>query len=340
MQRALPMRDPVTGFEYPVSWQEKCQSRDQLDDVARGFSVLTASGTVVRRGFTTGTTAAAVCKAALLSLRTEVSSVNIRIPCGLDVEVSVTARNGTAVCRKYAGDYDGDATADLEFVAQAVSGGDGVHLIPGIGIGIFARDTPRFRRGTPAINPAPLACILQAMEGALDACGLPGATVTLSVPKGNEVAKRTLNPRIGIQGGISVLGTTGLVEPWDDHLAASMLERISTADHVVLTTGRIGLRYARLRYPNHEVILVGSHIGDALGTARGEVILFGLPALILKYINPHILDGTGYATIEEFCGSPEFGITARKTLNDFSILFPHAHVVLIDRKGMVIGESL
>jgi cobalt-precorrin-5B (C1)-methyltransferase len=336
---ALLMRDPVTGFEYPASWQEKCQSQDQLDDVARGFSVLTASGTVLRRGFTTGTTAAAACKAAILSLRTEVSSVKIRIPCGLDVEVPVAARDGTASCRKYAGDYPGDATADLLFVAQAVVHGDGVNLVAGAGIGIFVRDTPRFHRGTPAINPAPLACILRSMEEALDACGLSGVTVTVSVPKGEVVAQRTLNPHIGIQGGISVLGTTGLVEPWDDHLAASMLGRISTAHHVVLTTGRTGLRYARLLYPSHEVVLVGSRIGDALAAACGEIILFGLPALILKYINPHILHGTGYATVEEFSASPDFDTTIKKTLDEFFISFPHVHVVLVDRKGTVIGES-
>jgi cobalt-precorrin-5B (C1)-methyltransferase len=339
MQRALPMRDPVTGFEYPASWQEKCQSRDQLDDVARGFSVLTASGMILRRGYTTGTTAAAACKGAILSLQNEVSSVTIRLPCGLEVEVTVTARDGTASCRKYAGDYPNDVTADLEFVAHAVRGGDGVHLVPGSGIGIFARDTPRFRHGTPAINPAPLACILQSMEEALDASGLSGVTVTLAVPQGKEVAQRTLNPLIGIQGGISVLGTTGLVEPWDDHLEASMLERISTAHHVVLTTGRTGLRYARLLYPSHEVVLVGSRIGDALAAAHGEIILFGLPALILKYINPQILHGTGYATVDEFSASPDFDATVRKTLDEFFVSFPHVHVVLVDREGRVTGES-
>ena len=69
------MRDPVTGFLYPKSWQEKVADPRALDLVGQGFAVLTASGTVLRRGYTTGTTAAAACKAAILSLSREVSRV-------------------------------------------------------------------------------------------------------------------------------------------------------------------------------------------------------------------------------------------------------------------------
>ena len=82
---------------------------------------------------------------------------------------------------------------------------------------------------------------------------------------------------MGVEGGLSVLGTTGLVEPWDDHLEESMRERISTSRNMVLTTGRIGIRYARLLYPDHDIILVGGKIGEALDAAKGEATLFGLP---------------------------------------------------------------
>ena len=88
----------------------------------------------------------------------------------------------------------------------------------------------------------PLACILTSIEEAADLQGLSGVRVRLHIPWGSVIAKRTLNPKVGVVGGISILGTTGLVEPWDDHLEESMCQRLSAAHNAVLTTGRIGLR--------------------------------------------------------------------------------------------------
>ena len=313
--------------------------RAGLDLVAQGFAVLTASGAILRRGYTTGTTAAAACKAAILSLKQDVSQVTVRLPCGLVAGVPVIARAGHASCRKYAGGYPADVTAGIEFVAEAVIAPKGLTLEPGPGIGRFSRDTPRYNKGAPAISDAPLACILAAMQDALDATGLSGATVTLSIPEGARIAKKTLNPRVGVEDGISVLGSTGLVEPWDDHLEESVQARVSGAKNVVLTTGRIGLRYSRLLFPDHEVVLVGGRIKEALAAARGNVILCGLPALILKYIEPHILDGTGYATVEELSASPAFLAVAAPVLTRYKKEHPPVKVVLVNRKGTIIGES-
>jgi cobalt-precorrin-5B (C1)-methyltransferase len=333
------MRDPVTGFDYPEAWVKKCSSPDLLILAEEGLAVLTSSGKVIRRGYTTGTTAAAACKAAILSLSGVVTSVPVHLPCGLVVEVPVSGFSGSASCKKFAGDYPDDATAGCEFIAKASSLPEGIQLVPGAGIGRFSRDTPRFKKGEPAISPAPLECILTSMQEAIDQAGLFGARVNLRIPLGAEIAKKTLNPRAGVEGGISVLGTTGLVEPWDDHLLESMRERVSTACNVVLTTGRTGLRYARLLYPDHEVVLVGGKIKEALDAAKGEVILFGLPALILRYINPHILDGTGYATVEEFAGSPAFHPAMQSTLAAFKKEYPHIRVIIVTRDGAITGES-
>ncbi|WAC03991.1 MAG: cobalt-precorrin-5B (C(1))-methyltransferase [Methanoregula sp.] len=333
------MRDPVTGFEYPKEWQDKCRSKKKLGDVKKGLAVLTSSGVVLRRGFTTGTTAAAACKAAVLSLQSDVSSVQITVPCGLIVEVPVTAKGGRASAKKFSGDYPTDATAGCEFIALAKKKEIGIGLVPGRGIGTFARTTPRFSKGTPAINPLPLTCILQSIQEALDQTGFSGITITLSVPKGTEVAKRTLNSRVGVKGGISILGTTGLVEPWDDHLAESMMDRISKSGNIVLTTGRTGLRYARLRYPDHDIVLVGSKIGDALSVARVPVILFGLPALILKFLKPDILNGTGFLTVEELGASPRFGDMTKAILLSCRKTYPAVHVVIVNRDGEIIGET-
>jgi cobalt-precorrin-5B (C1)-methyltransferase len=256
------------------------------------------------------------------------------------VSVPVSGSGGTASCKKFAGDYPDDVTAGCEFIAEAVPRKEGIRFLPGVGIGRFSRDTPRFRKGDPAITPAPLACILTSIEEAASFQGLSGVQVRLRIPRGSVIAKKTLNSRVGVAKGISVLGTTGLVEPWDDHLEESLCERLAAAHHAVLTTGRIGLRYARLMYPDHEIILVGSRIREALAAANGEVILFGLPALILRFIDPDLLKGTGYDTIEEFAQTPGFLPVMQSSLAKFKKESPYVTVVLVNRYGMIMGESL
>jgi cobalt-precorrin-5B (C1)-methyltransferase len=333
------MRDPVSGFDYPEAWAEKCRSPDLLRLVEEGLAVLTSSGTVLRRGFTTGTTAAAACKAAILSLSGDVTAVPVKIPAGLVVSVPVAGCGGNASCKKFGGDYPDDVTAGCEFVAEAVPLKKGIHFLPGEGIGRFSRDTPRYREGDPAISPAPLACILNSIEEAAHKEGLSGIRVRLRIPEGPVIAQKTLNPRVGVIGGISILGTTGLVEPWDDHLEESVCARLSASPDAVLTTGRIGLRYARLLYPDKEIVLVGSRIAEALAAAKGEVTLFGLPALILRFISPDILDGTGYATIEEFAASSGFRPSMKASLEQFKEEYPDVRVVLVNREGRILGET-
>ena len=302
--------------------------------------MLTSSGTILRRGFTTGTTAAAVSKAAVLSLSgNAISSVSLQIPCGLIVKVPVDAQDGKATGKKYAGDYPSDVTAGGIFLAEAYPVVEGIQLEPGEGIGHFVRDTLRYRKGDPAISSISLDCIMSSVQEAMDETALPGVLVKLSIPHGVEIAGKTLNARVGVEGGISILGTTGLVEPWDDHLEESVCGRVSSARRPVITTGRVGLRYARLLYPDDEVILVGGKIGEALDAAAGDVILCGLSALILRHIDPRLLEGTGFATVEEFAASPLFRPVMRRTLAGFKRKRPSVHVVLIDRNGTVIGES-
>lgn len=333
------MKDPITGFEYPGTWVAKCRSPEQLRLVGEGLAVLTASGLVLRRGFTTGTTAAAAAKAAVLSLKADTRAVPVTLPCGITVEVPASGTAGTGTAAKFAGDYPSDVTAGLLFRAEATLRPRDVTVTFGEGIGKFSRDTPRFRKGMPAVSPAALACITGSVQEALESIGASGISVRISAPLGARVAKKTLNPRMGVNDGISVLGTTGLVEPWDDHLTESVTERIAAADRPVLTTGRAGLRFSRLLFPDHEVILVGGKLQEALDSARGDVILCGLPALILRHINPQILEGTGFFTVEELAASPRFPAIARAALEQFRTVRPRVTVILINREGAIIGES-
>ena len=333
------MKDPLTGFEYPGDWILKCISPEQLLLAEEGLGILTSSGTVLRRGFTTGTTAAAAAKAAILSLVADTVTVSITLPCGILVDVPARGHAGTGRSEKYAGDYPSDVTAGLEFRAEACRHAGDITVTFGEGIGRFSRDTPRGQKGTPAVSPTAQSCIVRSVQEAMDTIGESGITVRISAPDGRTIAQKTLNPRMGVDAGISVLGTTGLVEPWDDHLTESMTERVAAADHPVLTTGRIGLRFSRLLFPDREVILIGGKLKDALDAARSDVTLCGLPALILRHINPQILNGTGYLTVEELAGSPQFSALLAETLRKFRRIRPQVTVVLINREGRIIGET-
>jgi cobalt-precorrin-5B (C1)-methyltransferase len=336
---SLTVRDPVTGFAYPPEWVEACTDENDLLLAESGFGVLTSSGKVLRRGLSTGTTAAAACKAAVLSLAAPRSTVAVRLPCGLAAVLPVEAMGGRAVVLKDPGDYVDDITGGLAFEATAIATGEGIVFVAGPGIGRFVRDTPRYAKGDPAISPTARWCIENAIREAVEEAGISGVRVTLAIPRGAEVGARTLNPRVGVEGGISVLGSTGLVEPWDDHLTESAFERIGKADLVVLTTGRVGLRHSRMLFPDHEVVLVGKYLQKGLDAARGEVILCGLPALILKFIDPAILEGTGYDTVEELSASPHFAGIVEGALRTFRERYPRARVVIVDREGRVVGDS-
>ena len=334
------MKDPVSGFDYPDTWLAACREPGLLPLVSSGLAVLTADGTVLMRGFTTGTTAAAACKAAVLSLAGPVEAVIITTPAGIPVSIPVTADSpGRAWCRKYAGDYPDDVTAGITIHAHAEISVPGVRIHANEGIGRFDRDTPRYKKGQPAISNPAMDEIIRSIEEGLDDTKIQGVDVEISIPEGKEIAKKTLNPRLGISGGISVLGTTGLVEPWDDHLEAAVLGRVSAAGRVVLTTGRTGLRYARIWFPDHETVLVGSNIGTALACAPGDVVLAGLPGLIIRFICPDILESTSCRTVEELMYHPEHADKILVALDLWLTRYPGIRVVLIDRDGRITHDT-
>jgi cobalt-precorrin-5B (C1)-methyltransferase len=334
------MIDPVTKFRYPEAWASLCENEEERALVESGRAVLTSSGRILRRGFTTGTTAAAACMAAIRSLGAkDVRSVDVRLACGLTFPVEVTGRDGTASCFKYSGDYPSDATAGIEFKAKFIEFCDEAVLEAGMGIGRWDRDTPRFSKGSPAISATAMDCILEAISIACLSHGRKGARVSLHALNGESIARNTLNGRIGVLGGISVLGSTGLVEPWDDHLGQDSVDRARRAERAVITTGRIGLRYARLQYPDQEVILVGAKMKQVLDSRNEGLTLFGLPALIIKFIEPSVLVGSGFRTVEELVASENGTGVVRSSIEQFKSMYPGHSIALIDRTGRVLGAS-
>ncbi|MGH4010054.1 MAG: cobalt-precorrin-5B (C(1))-methyltransferase CbiD, partial [Pseudonocardiaceae bacterium] len=171
----------------------------------------------LRTGFSTGACSAAAAKAAVAALSgTHLSTVNIPFPSGDRHSFTVHSlrRQGstaTAVVVKDAGD-DPDVTHGAHLTVTVAWRDDGeIVLHGGEGVGVVTQAGLGLPVGQPAINPVPRQMITDAV---CEAAGGRGVNVTISVPEGERMARKTTNRRLGIEGGISILGTTGIVRPF------------------------------------------------------------------------------------------------------------------------------
>jgi len=209
---------------------------------------------LLRTGFTTGTSATAATKAALLALITSqiYDILEITLPRGKSIQLKIAwtkyspnTQSVTSAVIKDAGD-DPDVTHGAEIcstVSLTMNRGC-VEIDGGIGVGRVTRPGLGLEIGHAAINPVPRKMIEQVVRDSAKCILLrKGVKVIISVPKGIELAKKTDNPRLGIVGGISILGTTGIVFPYSTaSFAASIRQSLDVAqslgtDVVVLTTG-------------------------------------------------------------------------------------------------------
>ncbi len=339
------IRDPVSGFLVPREWIGRAKKMDpgELEaGIKTGRLILLSDGTILRRGYTTGTTAAAAAKAAVLTLRGgRIGGVLVPTPSGFSVWLPVTAENGRATAVKDAGDHPWDATRNIKIKARATPDSR-VKITPGRGIGTITRDGLPLARGEPAINPAPRSQIEKAITEALKLTGQPGVEVTISIPQGEKVAEQTLNPKLGVEGGISILGTTGFVEPWNKHLLEEKLEEIKKHPRVVLTTGRTGTVHAKRLFPHHGIVMIGNNLDLTSRVPRDrvkEIIICGLPGLILKYGDPEILEGTGFNTVQEMVdknpGHPRIDAALKKAAAQTG----GARIVLLNRDGSLLRDT-
>jgi cobalt-precorrin-5B (C1)-methyltransferase len=261
----------------------------------------------LRTGYTTGASAAAAAKGAALFLVGQWSDadrdVEIPFPDGMRRSLRISRvwpgeNSGTAwgSIVKDAGD-DPDVTHGIEIDvrvtltgAAAESGaGTGEMEVPifirgGEGVGVVTRPGLSVAIGEPAINPGPRRMIEEAVKEALysgeASRGRPysAVEVVVSVPRGETVAKRTLNSRLGILGGISILGTTGIVRPvsseaWTATISASMsVARASGREEIVLSSGRSSERAHMARYglPEEAYVMMGDYVEFALSEAAAR----------------------------------------------------------------------
>jgi cobalt-precorrin-5B (C1)-methyltransferase len=243
-----------------------------------------------RTGFTTGACAAAAARAATIGLVTGrvPDSVECRLPKGIDVSFPVIdaridgegeARVAHAVVIKDAGD-DPDATngAHLTADVRVLPYKAGViELVGGAGVGTVTKEGLGLEVGGPAINPVPQQNFRDNLRAiALELLDHDGLEVTLSVPGGDEMAKKTLNARLGILGGISILGTTGIVKPYSTAaFRASVIQAVDVAakqgqTSSVFTTGGRTEKFAMRQLPDLDescFVQMGDFVKAAFQTA-------------------------------------------------------------------------
>lgn len=232
-----------------------------------------------REGFTTGACAAAAAKAATRALVSGacVEAIETTLPNGqrhvFELErCELNERSAVASVVKDGGD-DPDCTHGAEIIAQVeLQAAPGIELRGGAGVAVVTKPGLGLDVGGPAINPVPRRNIRAMVQEELAHASVPspGAIVTLSVPGGEEMAKQTINARLGLLGGISILGTTGIVKPYSTAAyKASVVQAIDVASRrgeseVVLTTGGKSESYAMRLFPQlveEAFIQVGDFVG-------------------------------------------------------------------------------
>lgn len=248
----------------------------------------------LREGFTTGACAAAAAKAAarVLVRKMMLAEIETTLPNRRKVTFALKRcelSGDKAVCSvvKDAGD-DPDCTHLAELTAEVeLKSEPGVQLRGGAGVATVTKPGLGLEVGGPAINPVPRKNITEMVLEELAGTPYGGAVVTISVPGGEEMAKKTLNARLGLLGGISILGTTGIVKPYSTaSWKASVVQAIDVAAYrgvpaVVLTTGGRTEQAAMKLFaelPEEAFIQMGDFVGVALrravtaGVARAIIV--------------------------------------------------------------------
>jgi cobalt-precorrin-5B (C1)-methyltransferase len=257
-----------------IAEKEQDLSKEILEKKQKGL---------LKTGLSTGTCASAATKAALLSLLTKtfIKDVQITLPKGKVVTMSISwtkfkDNSVTSAVIKDGGD-DPDATHGAEICSTVqLSDNTGKIVVDGgIGVGRVTKPGLGLVLGTAAINPVPMKMILQSVN---DVFGIydkvlknNGLNVIISVPAGEEIAKKTDNPRLGIMRGISILGTTGMVLPYSTaSFAASIRQSLDVglalgSDVFILTTGGRSEDFCKnlfqTTYPDHSYVQMGDFAG-------------------------------------------------------------------------------
>lgn len=250
-------------------------------------------------GYTTGSCAAGAAKAASLELKNERDQLTVEIPLPSGERLNlplkwVEKENfwGKAGVIKDAGD-DPDVTHGIEIQAKVriLANQGEIHIHGGKGVGVVTKKGLQVPVGESSINPVPQKMIRNAVREVFPEEEIE---VIIEVPEGEQIAQQTLNPRLGIVGGISILGTTGIVRPMSEEaFKSSILPELDQAiayghQTIVLTPGHYGFRTATetLKIPAEAVVQISNFVGFILEEAAyrkfEKVILLGHIGKIIK----------------------------------------------------------
>lgn len=272
-------------------------------------------GRRLRRGYTTGSCAAAAAKAATWMLLSgqDIGSVSIATPNGAMLSLSVQDirrddREASCAVQKDSGD-DPDITNGVLVYAKATRAKSGIAIDGGAGVGRVTKPGLDQPVGAAAINSVPRRMIEVGVRQVCHEMGYEGGIdIEISIPGGEEMAAKTFNPRLGIVGGLSVLGRTGIVEPMSD---AALVETIRVelkvlyaggSREALLVPGNIGEDFAgSLGIDGRSHVKCSNYIGDALDIASElgflRILLVGhagkLVKLALGMLNTHSKYGDG-----------------------------------------------
>ena len=215
-----------------------------------------SQGKNLRCGYTTGSCATAAAKAAATMLLTgeRVAAVRIDTPKGVvlelePLEVELAEQYVSCAIRKDSGDDPDDTNGVLVFAKVEKVAEPGVHIEGGVGVGRVTKPGLACAVGGPAINPTPRRMITAEVGSVMEQAGYSeGLLVTISIPEGVEIAKKTFNPRLGIIGGLSVLGTSGIVEPM--------------SEKALIETMYVEMRAQKARGNKHLLVFFGNYGED------------------------------------------------------------------------------
>ncbi len=249
------------------------------------ISDITDKKHVLRKGFTTGTyvSAAAAAGVRYLSSGLIPKSEIVRLPCGDLVNINFTdVKTGKDWIKikaiKDSGD-DPDITNGIEIVVETrYSSSSGIEIKAGKGVGVVTLPGLQVPVGKPAINPVPMKMIFENINKYIKPGN--GYIITISIPEGEKIAKKTFNPRLGIKGGLSILGTTGYVEPKSvDAIKKTIEISIDVVAslgfiNIVFVPGNIGENLCRNYFSieKEKIIQFSNYIGHSLEYASKKNI--------------------------------------------------------------------
>jgi len=259
------------------------------------------NGEKLRLGYTTGTCAAAAAGAAgyMLLSGERKESVTLTVPGGMEIgvdilDIDMKADHVSCAVRKDSGD-DPDITNGALIYAKVSKRDQGISIEGGKGVGRVTKRGLDQPVGNAAINSTPRRMIEESLASIASDFGYEGGfDVMIFVPGGEELAKKTFNPRLGIEGGISIIGTTGIVEPMSEKAILDTVRIELTQkkeegnENVILTPGNYGQAYIRnvLGLDPDSAVAVSNFIGDSLDICAElgfkKVLLIGHVGKLVK----------------------------------------------------------